>query len=363
MKLAKLSLVAVVAVGALTSFASATKLEEAIKGVELKGYVRYRHTVDIENETNDNEYKGVFGFTMPVNDMVKANVTLLTIGHTKDAQDGGAGDGNPTINTKYANFAFTPISGLTVVAGKQKVVTPFADPADDVGTGVIAVISMVKNFNLYAGYYLNTNIDKAGGTPEVRSLDIYAFGADANLGIVSGSFWYADVQNFATAWYVDAKAKIAMVSLSGAYAALDPEANDDDIYQARIVASVTPVDMITASLGYVVTGEDGGDVTLGDEDAKSNFYIELADPRGLKDASLIYAAATVSPLKTFSAKLEYLNGDATGVDDVTETKVTGNYKMSKNFNIQAWYSTATIEPTGAKDIDMEKARLEMKYTF
>ncbi|MDR1976734.1 MAG: major outer membrane protein, partial [Campylobacteraceae bacterium] len=37
MKLTKLSLAAIVAVGALGSFASATPLEEAIKGVDVSG--------------------------------------------------------------------------------------------------------------------------------------------------------------------------------------------------------------------------------------------------------------------------------------------------------------------------------------
>ena len=44
MKLTKISLAALVALGAFSSVASATPLEEAIKNVDLSGFARYRYT-------------------------------------------------------------------------------------------------------------------------------------------------------------------------------------------------------------------------------------------------------------------------------------------------------------------------------
>ena len=46
MKLTKISLAALVALGAFSSVASATPLEEAIKNVDLSGFARYRYTND-----------------------------------------------------------------------------------------------------------------------------------------------------------------------------------------------------------------------------------------------------------------------------------------------------------------------------
>ena len=46
MKLTKVSLAALVALGAFSSVASATPLEEAIKNVDLSGFARYRYTND-----------------------------------------------------------------------------------------------------------------------------------------------------------------------------------------------------------------------------------------------------------------------------------------------------------------------------
>jgi hypothetical protein len=73
MKLAKLSLAAIVAAGALTSVASASSLEEAIKGVSINGYVRYRHNSTTEEV---DAIKVVAGFTVPVTDGVKVVYTV-----------------------------------------------------------------------------------------------------------------------------------------------------------------------------------------------------------------------------------------------------------------------------------------------
>ena len=49
MKLTKISLAALVALGAFSSVASATPLEEAIKNVDLSGFARYRYTNNKKN--------------------------------------------------------------------------------------------------------------------------------------------------------------------------------------------------------------------------------------------------------------------------------------------------------------------------
>ena len=55
MKLTKISLAALVALGAFSSVASATPLEEAIKNVDLSGMARYRYT----NNKRTGEYSKV----------------------------------------------------------------------------------------------------------------------------------------------------------------------------------------------------------------------------------------------------------------------------------------------------------------
>ncbi len=67
MKLVKMSLAAIVAAGALTSVASATPLEEAIKNVDVSGFARYRFdsTKVDANGNQGSDTKASHRFTKP----------------------------------------------------------------------------------------------------------------------------------------------------------------------------------------------------------------------------------------------------------------------------------------------------------
>ena len=379
MKLAKLSLAAIVAVGAMTTVASAVDLEKAIKGTTLGGYIRYRHNVNYDNNNDKtlstNEYKGVFNFKMPVNDMVKANIKFVTVGTTSDSSSkkttdsngdttitDTSGDQNPTVNTKLANFIITPTKALTVVVGKQALVTPFADPADQAGTGIVGVMNLGK-IKLYGGAYSNTNAKAGGlGNAKIGGADIYAAGVAADLGMVNGEFWYALVEpkgseDNVPAMYVEANAKVSKVSLQVAHATVDYEdVGGKEQEQTRVVATAKIASLITATLGYVMTGDDGGNVVLGDTDAKANFGMEHLEAANVADATLLYVAGGMDFGKV-GAKLEYIDGE-TGDTDLTEMKVSVGYTMSKNFKLSGWYSAAEIG-----DDDRTKARFEAKYKF
>jgi hypothetical protein len=379
-----------VTVGALTTVASAVDLEKAVKGTKLTGYIRYRHNPTWNNVTNGNsqkgtistnEYKAVFNFVMPVNDMVKANIKFVTVGTTSDT----TGDANPNLVTKFANFIVSPADNLTLIVGKQALVTPFADPADQSGTGAVASMNL-GNIKLYAGAYSNTNATPLGA--KLQNADIYAAGVTADLGIVNGAFWYANIETKAkdtaganvatdgkgksnTAMYFEANAKVSIVTLQVAHATVDyddkitgKDANKKE--QTRFVASAN-VGMFNGTIGYVTTGKEGGDVTLGDTDAKANFGMEILEAANTADASLMYFKAGVKVDKV-SAALEYLTGDDKNnvkngdKRDLDETKVSVGYAMSKNFNVSAWYAKAKTE-VNSVETKYKKARIEAKYTF
>jgi len=90
MKLAKLSLAAIIAAGAF-SVANATSLEDAIKGVDLSGMVRLRfYNNDVDKSapagTHDqNRWRGssLFKFTIPVSDTIKACLMHISFYHTQ----------------------------------------------------------------------------------------------------------------------------------------------------------------------------------------------------------------------------------------------------------------------------------------
>ena len=82
-KIAKLSLVAAVAVVGFTS-ANATPLEEAIKGVETSGSVVYRYndygndkSIAANTDVANNNYKVGLNLSSKVNEDVKFNLRIL----------------------------------------------------------------------------------------------------------------------------------------------------------------------------------------------------------------------------------------------------------------------------------------------
>lgn len=84
MKLAKISLAAAVALGALSTASFAQPLEEAIKGVDVSGYLRYRYNDDRYSDKNNvkdasetsatHQYKVKADFKTPVVNNVAFNL-------------------------------------------------------------------------------------------------------------------------------------------------------------------------------------------------------------------------------------------------------------------------------------------------
>jgi hypothetical protein len=134
MKLGKLSLAAIVAASALTSIAGASSLEEAIKGVTINGFVRYRYT-DMTPGDDSHQYKGVFKVGVPVNEVITLKTKSVVVG----TLDGQGGDANPGYVLADVYGVYSGVEGLTLQAGKQGIPGPFTDAADQRGTGLVAL--------------------------------------------------------------------------------------------------------------------------------------------------------------------------------------------------------------------------------
>ena len=201
-KIAKLSLVAAVAVAGLTT-ANAQSLEDAIKNVETSGSVVYRYN-DYKNDVTDgsdtnNNYKVALNLSSKVNEDVKFNSRFLVANEDGnfagplDTQD--AGDTNPTVSLSHANFGYTGIANTTITAGKQGLTTPWtvaidSDGQEQTGTGLLA-LTTVGPVTLAAAYFNQTNLDNSGDAAatlnalspnsKAGSRDIITVGAIANL--------------------------------------------------------------------------------------------------------------------------------------------------------------------------------------
>ncbi len=377
----KLSVAAAVAVAGLSTTSSASKLEDAIKNTELSGFVRYRFTdgssdnpAKDKNETN--EYKTVFNVKSKVNDMVTANVKVAGADSTTDA----SGDADPVqTNVKHANFIFDT-GAVKITAGKQGLVSPFGDSADQQGTGIVAVAPLGA-INLHGAWYTNSD-GKAFGD-RIDGKNITALGVSGKASIVDFSLWAAQLSEStpesnatdgigATGINLNVKAAITpmvTVELNHAQMAYSGDNVPDDFtqQQSRVVGIIS-AGPIKAKIGVVKTGDEGGDATFGDSDAQANFQLDEISAHKTIDSTIFYFAASmnVGPVVVGAEHLttDDIDGTTNDEKDALETRVSVKYPMSKNFTVSAFMSQSEVNDNNDTTEDTwTKSRIEMKYTF
>lgn len=177
MKFLKLSLAASVALGAFSTASFAQPLEEAIKGIDVSGYLRYRYNDDRYDYGNDSvggnathRWRAVADFKTPVVNNVAINLGIWynnddnNVNHGNGQQTtpptpgtgtglGSGSDGSFGVRTFYATI--TPDStATTIMIGKQELNTPVTNAYDgDRGTGILALNNDIEGLTLVAGAF------------------------------------------------------------------------------------------------------------------------------------------------------------------------------------------------------------------
>lgn len=384
-KLTKLSLVAAVAVAGLTTSASAVALEDAIKGVDVSGYVRYR----FENVSNGNanaadstltngeethRYTIVTNVSTPMGDISKANVGFRINGTTND---GGGDASGVAVNLTTANYQLQ-LGKTTVIAGKQYLNTPLTHNGWDTGTGILALNSDTP-VTLAAGYFANTadtTIDVAtveGGTAndgnEDASLAVVA--AIGKIAMVDAQAWYFSIQDVAKSFYLEASTNVANVDLKAQYVSTkyDDKSNlgADNIDEHTFFGFEAGTKISNIALGavYTATGNEGGWVTIdnGQDDAGLICVGEQSTAATQAGDTNVYGLTVMAPVYAgLSLGADYAITDdkaATNVD-ATEFVARASYKVDKKFSVTAWYSVYDADNTS---VDVKQSRVEAKYSF
>jgi len=366
-KMIKMSLVAAVAVAGFTSTASAKPVEDAIKNVDVSGMVRYRYTNGSQG-AETNSYKTVLKISSKVNEIVTAKIKLAGSNDTTDV----TGDADPVqANVKEANFVFN-LGDTTVIAGKQGLATPFGDAADQQGTGVVVVKPLAKTLTLAAGWYTNSDAQAtAANAADLNGNNITALALIGSTNAVNYALWGAkvsegDINAGATAMNVNLGAKLGAVNVNLNHAQVKYEGTAGSPLGTqkltKLVAS-TKAGAATVTAGYLIAGEDGGDVTLGDTDAAANFLMDRFSATALKDTTALYLGVSAAVAPKVTLGLDYGatsddNGQVAGDVKVSETRFKAAYAMSKNFNVSGFVAKYEV----GNDSD-EKTRVELKYTF
>lgn len=237
MKFLKLSLAASVALGALSTASFAQPLEEAIKGIDVSGYLRYRYNDDrydngngsVRGSSANHQWRAVADFKTPVVNNIALNFGVWydnpnNVNHGKGSPAntapnagipfagtglGSGSDGQFGVREFYATI--TPDSTATTIKiGKQLLDTPVTNAYDgDRGTGILALNSDIPNLTLAAAAFDSWSINEMNvvGRPGIGnelgnvggedglSVDkpLYAlagiYGVDTNYGRFGGQLW------------------------------------------------------------------------------------------------------------------------------------------------------------------------------
>jgi len=405
MKLAKLSLAAIMAVGALST-ANATPLEEAIKGVELKGFVRYRFYNESDRLKDDrHRFSAPFTFVMPVADGLKTGVTVRFEG--SDYADNSAINGSLGFDAVKAWFQYSNKS-FTLKGGRFEIATPLTNPGygGTKGDGLLATVALGENFTFAAAAFTATNVKigfggahlgagiyeettatpigdlgssvkntvkdavkhgtvgpfkpgydsmtgKASYSASVGEENLYAaaiLGAVGPVNLQAWAFNMEHVIDFAAFVQADAKfggfdvkAQYTQVGLDGdVEKTLTDVVDGDGIFYG--VQAGFGMDKFHVGAGYTATDKDNGVVNLSPDDSLIKAGKQMYyEYNNLSDIQTYFATADMTFGKV-GVGAGYVAADG-GKWNVDGQEIYGqvSYAYSKNFNMNVYYSAMTLD--------------------
>ena len=409
MKLTKISLAALVALGAFSSVASATPLEEAIKNVDLSGMARYRYThthqynkkqkdVFKENGTNDGDghgFKMITNFKAAIDDNFFGVIGLRYSSLDGSGDNSKNGTDKTDTTTGFGVHQFYlgyKIGGTTITAGKQEIGSYFTD--DAIGTGVRVVNEDIEGLTLTALAFdaLEGGSESDGvlydATAKLGGYDVgnlYAAGIAGSFNPVSFQLWYGTLTNLADVLAADVSAKFDITNdfalgarLNYANSTADKEAknilgyNDGNFYAGELSTSLFGLDLAAGYIGWkaqdkgisAFTFEDQGGLITAGEDV---FDWTYAEGKG----NFFYATSAYT-FDKFTVGLDYVKGTqktsgGTGnpdvKDKVEEFVPRFAYQYNKKLTFSSFYSFQTHKkPNDVKEKE-DKFRFEAKYSF
>ncbi|WP_148789349.1 major outer membrane protein [Campylobacter concisus] len=417
MKLTKVSLAALVALGAFSSVASATPLEEAIKNVDLSGFARYRYTNDHfktsypKSIVKDSDAGHVFrmqtAFKAAIDDNFFGVLNLRY--QAKDNSGDGVAAGTDKTNTTgsfgvYEMYLGYKIGNTTVTAGKQLLGT-FFDDKDVAGTGLKVINTDVPGLTLAAaafdavqndGYEVDGPLLKTLGSALLSDApsNIYYLGAAGSYDPLSFKVAIANVQEVATLYGVDVGADFSIndnVSINGKAQYVHNDADHELVANADFWALQAGVKAFGAKFnaGYLdfdaknkeTDARNSGKVSFVTLDANgelinpakilngvmsnsngSQYYNNI---KGNNDYWFVKAGYDIDK---FGFGAGYTKGKghsfALGKDRAKrdEWSLDASYKYSKKLTFLSWYAAAKDKKDG-ESFKQDRIRFEAKYSF
>lgn len=404
MKLAKLSLAAVLAAGSFSMANAAVSLEEAIKDVEVSGMLRYRldgdrvKTKGVEKNTithlNTNKFRtevhakvkfdeyfsGNFGLRFDANDSngygkkwdedKKVSEVKTQSLNAQNVKDGSSNIAIREVNITYHNED----AATTLIGGRQALNTFYTNGI--VGDGVLATNSIVPGVTFAAFYVANLDSKDGDLNKHLKNNDepIYGLGVLTNFDFISANLWGAQVKDTATLYGLDAGLDLklddtmgvtakAQVSQTSIDSKIKPALKDSTNYNVNVGFDMG---VFNAKVGYASTGTKKGKSVVTAHDSGSFDYVgEIL--MGFNDtdgqSQFIYAGIGTQ-IDAFGADFEYVNANTKheGVsekDKANEYVGRLSYKYSNKLKFSGYYAFADYKDAAEEN----KFRLEAKYSF
>ena len=422
MKLTKISLATLVALGAFSSVASATPLEEAIKNVDLSGFARYRYTntrnksanasatpYEDRNNANhgfrmvtdfkaaiDDNFFGVIGLRYNTTDNSGDNSYKLDNKTGAKISDGGTDKTNTTGTFGvYQFYLGYKIGGTTITAGKQVIGSYFTD--DAVATGIKVINQDIEGLTLAAAAFdaIEGNGESDGDLYKLvkgsNSLDIYDAGnlyAAAVIGSydpINFQLWYASLTNLADLLAADVSANFAInndVSLGARLNYVNSTAdasakstigyNDGNFYAGELSTSLFGFDLAGGYIGWKSQDKKVSAFSFEDQGGLIDAGQDVFDWTHAEGKGDFFYVTSAYTFDKFTAGLDYVKGTkktSGGVgkpdikDKVEEFVPKLAYQYNKKLKFSSFYSFQTHKkPNDVKEKE-DKFRFEAKYSF
>ena len=420
MKLTKISLAALVALGAFSSVASATPLEEAIKNVDLSGFARYRYThtheykksqdnVSKKNGTNDGDghnFKMIANFKAAIDDNFFGVIGLRY--NATDGSGDNAGTGTDKTNTtdpfKVHQFYLGYKAGnTTITAGKQEIGSYFTD--DAVGTGVRVVNEDIEGLTLTAlafdaiegnddesdgDLYEAIGKDKDKGINEYDIGNLYAAGIAGSYDPINFQLWYASLTNLADLLAADVSANFAInddISLGGRinyvnstadkeakkhiYSSHGDKYNDGNFYAGELSASLFGLDLSAGYIGWKAQDKGVTSFSFEDQGSLIDAGEDVFDWTFAEGKGNFFYATSAYTFDKFTVGLDYVKGNikTAGANNqdvkekIEEFVPRFAYQYSKKLTFSSFYSFQTHKLPDDLKRKEDKFRFEAKYSF
>ena len=423
MKLTKVSLAALVALGAFSSVASATPLEEAIKNVDLSGYARYRYTNDHFKDSgkSDTQKSSIGNHTFRMQTAFKAAIddNFFGVLNLRYQANDGSGDnagrkfsnrydyvnnnGTDKTNTTgsfgvYEMYLGYKVGNTTVTAGKQLLGT-FYDGKDIAGTGLKVTNTDVPGLTLAAAAFdaiesesMDTNGPLVGDLVDGSlfsdsSANIYYLAALGNYDPLSFKIAVANISEVATLYGADAGVSFNVtddinLNLKGQF--VHNDSDHKDVADANFWAVQAGTKLFGAKLnaGYLdfdAKNKDNNKISFATLDGNGDLINPTKILNGVMSGGRQYYnnikgnndywfVKAGYDIDKFGFGAGYVQGKGTSyaLQELrakrSEWSLDASYKYSKKLTFLSWYAAAKDKKDG-ESYKQDRIRFEAKYSF